>query len=179
MIKAAFGLLFSTMCSAARVKCGIQLDAKPVEDAKLNLILEDGRIAPTGCNYQPQRIFVIQSKEAMEKAISTKASLYGCPVALLVCYDKDTVWKNPADRLFGNYNCGEQDASIVAASMMFQAEELGVHSLWIRGFVAQAVIDAFALPNNIIPVMILALGYPSKSSHPAHLHKSAKTSRKR
>ena len=29
---------------------------KPVEEEKLALILEAGRIAPTGCNYQPQRV---------------------------------------------------------------------------------------------------------------------------
>ena len=145
-------------------------DSRPVEEEKLALILEAGRIAPTGCNYQPQRIYVIQSEEAMKKAIGTKASLCGCPIALLVCYDKDTVWKNPEDRNYENYNCGEQDASAVTASMIFEAEELGVHSLWIRGFDSQDVIEAFDLPSNLVPVMMLALGYPSKKSHPAHLH---------
>ena len=142
----------------------------PIEDDKLALILEAGRIAPTGCNYQPQRIYVIQSEDAMKKAVGTGASLCGCPVALLVCYDLNEVWKNPNDRYFENYNCGEQDCSIVAANMMYQAEELGVHSLWIRGFDARDVADVFSLPENHVPVMMLALGYPSEKSHPAHLH---------
>ena len=43
--------------------------SRPVEDEKLAQILEAGRIAPTGCNYQPQRIYVIRSREAMEKVI--------------------------------------------------------------------------------------------------------------
>ncbi|MBQ9251418.1 MAG: nitroreductase family protein [Clostridia bacterium] len=145
-------------------------DSRPVEKEKLDLILEAGRIAPTGCNYQPQRVYVIQSNEAMKKAISTKASLCGCPIALLVCYDREEVWKNPGDRCYKNYNCGEQDACSVAVSMIFEAEELGVHSLWIRGFDSQDVIDALRLPENHVPVMILALGYPSDKSHPAHLH---------
>ncbi len=145
-------------------------DSKPIETDKLNMILEAGRIAPTGCNYQPQRVYVIQSEKAMKKAIGTKASLCGCPVALLVCYDINEVWKNPRDRYFENYNCGEQDCSIVAANMMYEAEELGVHSLWIRGFDAQDVIEKFDLPENYIPVMILALGYPSDKSHPSHWH---------
>ena len=149
-------------------------DSRPVEAEKLSQILEAGRIAPTGCNYQPQRIYVIQSEEAMQKAVQTRASLCGCPVVLLVCYDKDTVWYNPKDRCYDSYNCGEQDASIVAASMMFEAEELGVHSLWIRGFDSQDVIDAFNLPANHVPVMMLALGYPSPKSHPAHLHDKRK-----
>lgn len=145
-------------------------DGRQVEDEKLSLILEAGRVAPTGCNYQPQRIYVIKSDEAMEKAKSTGASLCGCPVALLVCYDIDRVWHNPRDRRYDDYNCGEQDASIAAANMMYEAEELGVHSLWIRGFDSQDVIEAFGLPDNHIPVMMLALGYQSEKSHPAHLH---------
>ena len=145
-------------------------DARPVEEEKLRLILEAGRIAPTACNNQPQRIYVIKSAQALEKARSTGASLSGCPLVLLVCYDRDAVWKNPGDRCYELYNAGEQDASIVAASMMFEAEDLGVHSLWIRGFDSRSVIDTFALPANHIPVMMLALGYPGEGSHPAHLH---------
>lgn len=145
-------------------------DPRPVEDEKLQQILEAGRIAPTACNYQPQRIYVLKSPEALEKARMTKASLYSCPLVLLVCYDSEIVWKNPADRCYELYNAGEQDASIVAASMMFEAEELGVHSLWIRGFDSRTVIDSFDLPVNHIPVMMLALGYPGEDSRPAHLH---------
>ena len=150
-------------------------DTRPVEDEKLQMILEAGRIAPTACNNQPQHIYVLKSPAALEKARITKASLYSCPLVLLVCYDSETVWKNPGDRCYGLYNAGEQDASIVAASMMFEAEELGVHSLWIRGFDSKTVIDTFDLPANHIPVMMLALGYPAEDSHPAHLHSKRKS----
>ena len=140
-------------------------------DDELNRILEAGMLAPTGCNYQPQRIYVIKSEEAKEKAISTKASLSGCPLVLLVCYDSDEVWHNPREE---GYNCGEQDASSVALHMMFEATELGVHSLWIRGFNSDEVRKAFNLPENHVPAMMVALGYPSADSHPAKLHSDKK-----
>lgn len=38
---------------------------RPVEDALLQQVLEAGRNAPTAHNNQPQRIFVLQSPEAM------------------------------------------------------------------------------------------------------------------
>ena len=145
-------------------------DGRNITQEQLEAILEAGRLAPTGCNYQPQRIYVIQSGEAMKKAAESGASLCGCPVAMLVCYDINEVWKNPRDRYFENYNCGEQDCSIVAANMMYEAQELGLRSLWIRGFDALDIIELFDLPENHIPVMILALGYPSETSRPAHLH---------
>ena len=68
--------------------------------------------------------------------------------------------------MFRNYNSGEQDASIAATTMMYAAEELGVHSVWLRGFDAKTVSEVFELPENIIPVMMFAMGYPSEKSQP-------------
>ena len=45
-----------------------KFDTRPVEQEKLDLILEAGRNAPTAHNNQPQRIFVFRSPEALEKA---------------------------------------------------------------------------------------------------------------
>ena len=39
----------------------------PVEEEKLQKILEAGRLAPTGHNSQPQRIYVIESEEGIAK----------------------------------------------------------------------------------------------------------------
>ncbi len=43
-------------------------DPRPVEQEKLDKILEAGRIVPTACNYQPQRFYVLRSTEALAKA---------------------------------------------------------------------------------------------------------------
>jgi nitroreductase len=83
----------------------------------------------------------------------------------------NTVWKNAREE---GYNAGEQDASIVATSMMFEAEDLGIHSIWLRGFNSKLVSEAFELPENIKPVMMLAIGYPSESSTPSPRHSDRK-----
>ena len=46
---------------------------RPVEAEKLAAILEAGRNAPTAHNFQPQRIFVLQSPEALEKVDGVSA----------------------------------------------------------------------------------------------------------
>ena len=92
-------------------------------------------------------------------------------VGTFVCYDLNTVWKNAREE---GYNAGEQDASIVATSMMFEAEDLGIHSIWLRGFNSKLVSEAFELPENIKPVMMLAIGYPSESSTPSPRHSDRK-----
>ncbi len=137
-------------------------DSRPVEQEKLDRILEAGRIVPTACNYQPQHFYVISSQEALAKAKTVTPFHYNAPLMLLVCYDANTVWRNPGDRYYRNYNSGEQDASIAAATMMYEAEELGVHSVWLRGFDSKTVVDTFGLPENMIPVMMFAMGYPNE-----------------
>ena len=60
---------------------------RPVEDALLRQVLEAGRNAPTAHNNQPQRIFVLQSPEAMAKADACMGCHFHPPVLLAVAYD--------------------------------------------------------------------------------------------
>ncbi len=145
-------------------------DSRPVEQEKLDRILEAGRIVPTACNYQPQKFYVIRSREAMAKLKTVTPFHYNALAVILVCYDAREVWTNPGDRYYRNYNSGEQDASIAAATMMYEAEELGVHTLWIRGFDSKTAAETFGLPEYRIPVMMLALGYPNDKAKPNGWH---------
>ncbi len=145
-------------------------DRKPVEQDKIDLILEAGRIVPTACNYQPQKFYLIRSEDAMKKLKTVTPFHYNAPLVILVCYDAREVWTNPGDRYYKNYNSGEQDASIAATTMMYEAEELGVHTIWIRGFDSKAVVNTFGLPEYMIPVMMLGLGYPNDRAKPNGWH---------
>lgn len=136
-------------------------DQRPIEQEKLDRILEAGRVVPTACNYQPQKFYLIRSEEGRAKLKTVTPFHYNAPLMILVYYDAGEVWTNPGDRYYQNYNSGEQDASIAATTMMYEAEELGVHTIWIRGFDSKAVADVFGLPERMIPVMMLGLGYPN------------------
>ena len=144
--------------------------SRVIEEEKLSKILEAGRLAPTACNFQPQKVYVLKTEDSLWKAAKLTHT-YDAPIVLLVCYDLNTVWKNAREE---GYNAGEQDASIVATSMMFEAEDLGIHSIWLRGFNSKLVSEAFELPENIKPVMMLAIGYPSESSTPSPRHSDRK-----
>ncbi len=137
-------------------------DSRPIEQEKLDRILEAGRLVPTACNYQPQKFYLIRKPEAMAKLKTVTNFHYNAPLMILVCYDLRQVWTNPADRYYQNYNSGEQDASIAATTMMYEAEEQGIHTIWIRGFDSKTVVDTFGLPDYMIPVMMLGLGYPNE-----------------
>ncbi|MBQ6172929.1 MAG: nitroreductase family protein [Clostridia bacterium] len=145
-------------------------DSRPVEQEKIDKILAVGRLAPTACNYQPQRIYVMQSEEALKKVRNIRVSHFNAPLMMLICYDAAAAWRNPRDEMYDSYCSGEQDATIVAATMMYEAQELGVHTVWLRGFNSSEVKKAFSLPENIIPVMMFAMGYPANNSAPNPWH---------
>ena len=40
---------------------------RQVEEEKINIILRSAQVSPTACNKQPQKIYALQSPEALEK----------------------------------------------------------------------------------------------------------------
>ena len=121
---------------------------------KLEAILEAGRVAPTGCNRQPQHILVVESEEGMEK-LKRAANTYGAPLALVVCMEKGGSWTRPYD----GKNIMDIDAAIVTDHMMMEATSLGLGSCWICNFKPDELRKAFCIPENLEPVNILLVGY--------------------
>ncbi len=77
-----------------------KFDTRPVEQEKLNLILEAGRNAPTAHNKQPQRIFVFRSPEALEKADACMDCHFHAPVVIGVgCMTKSPGTGNMTARI--------------------------------------------------------------------------------
>ena len=140
---------------------------QPIEEEKMKLILEAGRIAPTACNNQPQKIYVAKSEEARKKLASVCRCTFDAPVIMVVCYDRTRDWKN---KLMPGYESGETDAAIVCTHMMLQAFELGVGSCWVGYFNAQAVSEALNLPENVTVSALLPIGYPAETAAPLPLH---------
>lgn len=141
---------------------------KPVEQDKIDKILQAARVAPTAVNFQPQKLYVVKSPEAMAKLTSIRP-VFGAPMAVIVCYDENLSWKNSRN---GGHDSGEVDAAIVCTHIMLQAWDLGIGSCWIGAFQPAAVSEAFDIPANEHPVAILPLGYPSDGCVPSDKHLS-------
>ena len=140
--------------------------AQPVEKEKLDLILEAGRVAPSACNYQPQRILVIENEEAYAKIRQCTSCHFEAPVVLMICYDKTTVWKNKTNGTIG----GDVDASIVTTQMMLQAAELGLGTTWVGAFNHQKARELIGIPDYLVPVALLPIGYAEDGVEPHPWH---------
>ena len=140
---------------------------RPVEQEKLDLILEAAHVAPTGKNSQPWRIYVLKSEEALEKINGLCKCIFGAPIVLLFTYDREEEWHSPFEE---DIHAGVEDVSIVATHAMLEAWELGVGSIWVNLFHNTEVERAFAIPERECSVLLMPLGYAADDAKPSHHH---------
>ena len=144
--------------------------AKAVEPDKLAAILEAGRLAPTAKNLQEQRIYVLQSEEALAKIDSVTRCRFGAPVVIAVAFDKDNVYTYPG----GMKTSGDEDATIVATHMILAAADEGLGSCWLNRFDPQKTAELLGLPENEELVMLMDIGYAAEDAMPAPMHDNRK-----
>ena len=138
---------------------------RPIEKEKMDRVLRAGQVAPTAVNMQPQRVFVLRSPEALEKAKKVTRFTFGAPVILLICSDKDRAFVMKDGQYMGTV-----DATISVTHMMLEAFAEGLGTCWVRGFDRNDVIREFALPENLIPEAMMPIGYPADDSVPGPKH---------
>ena len=112
---------------------------RQVEEEKLEKILQAAKVAPTAVNFQPQKLYVIRSREAIERLAAIRP-LFGAPLAVIICYDDKISWKNTRDN---GHDSGEVDAAIITTHMMLEAWELGIGSCWMGAFSPADVAKEF------------------------------------
>ncbi len=137
-----------------------------LEKEVLDKILKAGHLAPTGCNYQPQRILVLNTDASIEKLKDCTRSHFDAPTALLVCYNKEECWT----RKYDGAQSGIYDAAIVTTHMMLAAHSLGVGCTWVMHFNPFKMREAFHIPEAFEPAALLVMGYPSETAEPHVFH---------
>lgn len=137
-----------------------------LSEKDISKILEAAYKAPTGCNYQPQRILVINTEESIEKLKKCTKSHFNAPTAMLICYNEDESWKRKYDDALS----APVDAAIVATHMMLSAHNVGAGCCWVMNFDPYAMVKEFNIPDNIKPLALLVMGYPSDTSVPFEMH---------
>lgn len=156
----------------AKKRCSVRkYENRPVEQEKLTKILEVGRVAPTACNNQPQRIIVVEGNEKLDK-LKKGANTFGAPLALIVCADHSQSWRRPYDGMDSAYI----DATIVTDHMMLKAADMGLDSVWVCYFDPKVIRTEFNIPDDIEPVNLLIIGYgaDSRKSPDRHLKERKK-----
>ncbi|MBR2093003.1 MAG: nitroreductase family protein [Candidatus Methanomethylophilaceae archaeon] len=143
---------------------------RPVENWKIQKMLEAARLAPTGKNKQGQRIYVLRSPEAVKKINELCMMIFGAPVVMLVFAKKGESWISR----FTGRDIAETDTSIVTDHMMLQATDLGLGTCWVGYFDPKPICEAFGIPDDLVLMHILPVGYAAEDCEPGPLHFQSK-----
>ena len=139
---------------------------KQIEPEKINALLRVAQLSPTAANKQPQKIYIITKEEDKQKLKTVTRYTFDAPMFFLVCCDKNKAWKHKTE----DYYSTEIDGSIVATNIILEAHDLGLGSVIVRSFQTQKLKELFQLPENIVPIVLLPIGYPKENTKPSENH---------
>jgi nitroreductase len=131
----------------------------PVEDEKLNQILEIVQAAPTAANRQPFRLIVVHTagRETELRQIYHRSWFTEAPLVICACAVHKEGWVRSSDGK--NYTL--VDVAIVMDHLTLAAADLGLGTCWVGNFNPQAARQVLCLPEGVEPVVFTPLGYPA------------------
>ena len=143
-----------------------KFENKHLEKKDIETILRAAHLAPTGCNFQPQRILVLNTDESVSKLKDCTKCHYDAPCAMRICYNKEETWTRPYD----GAQSAPVDAAIVTTHMMLAAQNIGIGTCWVMHFNPSAMRNAYHIPPEIEPLALLVMGYPHEDAAPIAMH---------
>ena len=146
-------------------------DPKPVEEEKVQKILEAGRLAPTARNSQPQVVYAVVSEEARSALAGVTPCTFNAPLVFVIGYDPAVC---ATGKIYEGFSFGEMDSAIVCTHMMLEATDLGLGSCWVGWFNEAEVKAALKLPEDFRAVALLPVGYAAANAGPSAMHSSRK-----
>lgn len=141
---------------------------KPVEEQKLQAVLEAGQLAPSASNRQEWRYVVVKDKllrENLAHAACEQTFVGEARVVIVACAETDE------HRMRCGQLCYPIDVAISVDHMTLKAVEEGLGTCWIGAFDEEEVKRLLNIPKRIRVVALLPLGYP-KRMPPATMRRS-------
>lgn len=139
---------------------------------KVKTIMEAALMAPTSKNSRPWQFVLVEDSAKLEALSKCKEGgampLTHCALAIVVAVDVEA-----SDPWI-------EDAAIAATYIQLQAQDLGLGSCWIqiRGRYTANDLESetyvqniLEMPDTILPICIITLGYPDEEKKPQNTEK--------
>ncbi len=117
--------------------------------------------APSAGNLQARKFYFVFKKEVKEelaRAALNQNFIAKAPLAIVACTDSN-IRMHYGERGVNLYTIQDVAASIMG--MMLVAHELGLGTVWVGAFYEDEVSRVLNLTENLRPVAIVPVGYPS------------------
>ena len=136
--------------------------SKPVEDEKIEKLLQAAMAAPSAGNQQPWEFYVVKDKATLEKLAKSSPYAACCasaPVAFVACYRIHCTMPEYV----------QIDMSASVENLLLEADSLGLGAVWL-GIAPlkermEAVREVLNIPDNLDAFAIIPCGYP-ETIHP-------------
>jgi nitroreductase len=169
-------------------RCSVRsFEEKEINLDIIDVILEAGRLSPSGGNEQAWKFGVITDKSLIEQiadAAYKQSWIKTSPLLIVLCTTivederggreiqkrrfprfRETI-TDMDKNLYSALNSEEHQTKIPGTHMVLQALEYGIYSTWISYFEVDKISRLLALPKLCIPSEIIAFGYPKTEPNP-------------
>jgi nitroreductase len=134
---------------------------KQIPQELINKLLKAAMYAPSAMNYQPWHFIVFDTNESLttiHELLSHADMLAEAACGILVCGDLE---------LERNIDFIVQNCSAATQNILLEAHELGLGAVWVGVFpekqTMQNIKRSFGLPESIVPISLVPIGYPNEN----------------
>ncbi len=135
----------------------------PIPENVLKEILEAAIQAPSAGNAQDWEFILVKNprtKSLLAEAALAQDFVAKAPLVIVVCSDLNRISSSYGERGKSLYSI--QNTAAAIENLLLAAWNLGIGACWVGAFNEQRVRETLILPENVRPLAIIPLGYPSK-----------------
>ena len=140
---------------------------QPVEAEKVEQMLRAAMAAPTAVNKQPWHFVVVDDKEVLNQLGGPGRRgdmLRNAPLAIVVCGNMEKALDGPGRDFW------VQDVSAATENLLLAAHALGLGAVWTGAYPiterAGQIAQVLGMPETIIPLCVVVIGYPDEQPTP-------------
>lgn len=146
---------------------------KPISDEIVKKLLAAAMQAPSARNQQAWQFIVLTDRKVLEAVAKTAPGAKPAekaPLGIIVCGDMSL-----QTAMAGYW---VQDCAAASVSLLLAAHSLGLAGVWTAGYPnmdrANGLARAVGLPDNVIPLSMVLMGYPGKRPEPEDRYKEGR-----
>jgi nitroreductase len=144
---------------------------RPVEQEKLEYIMESARLAPSACNAQPWKFVVVTDPDIRrettnaiaDKTLGMNSFVFQAPVIVAIIEDSANFTSNLGSKVKQKH-FPHLDLGIVTAHISLAAAEQGLGSCIIGWFNEKKLKEVLHIPSGKRPILVMTLGYSTQET---------------
>ncbi|MFO7928829.1 MAG: nitroreductase family protein [Candidatus Humimicrobiaceae bacterium] len=137
----------------------------PVSDENIEKLLKAAMAAPTAGNQQEWEFIVIKDRHTLNsipKVHPYATMLKKAPLAIAICADRDRE---------SHVGYWVQDCAAATQNILLEAQHLGLGACWLGIYPREKRVKGLkkilSLPDNVMPLSLVAVGNPADKKKPA------------